>query len=260
MRNCVSAATVSVTVGALVLVGCGGAKKLAAVKSLSKTAVVEISAGKTVDWCSLDKENQQSTGAGIQSSVKMIKALSKGKSLSEAATEAMHPANTALASAYPLILKNISESGAFPLLDPAIVLEHEAYQAAPADTRRGEVITPEGYKAVNFRDPEGMAKLSEGLGAEGLLQVRIEFIKCLYTGAGASGQAKALADVMLVVKDRNGNTLWWDSEKEYSDRSTGMISGAYDTEKMNELCVEAADAASKRLLEKLKKKLDEMEM
>lgn len=230
--------------------GCGSSKKLFIAKDYKEIAVVQVSSNKTIEWADKDKEN--STGSNIQSTVKFIGALSKGKSLSEASTIANHDARDALNLCYQDILKAIA-AGPLPVMDYSKVIEDETYKKLENDRSQTSYnISPEPLKLIgtNVKD---RADLCQKMHADALYVVKINFSKDIYTGVGSSGQGKGGADVVVSLIDKTGETLWWKSQFEHSENSTAMIEGSYKTAVMDTLCAQAAVEATKSIIEKLKK-------
>jgi hypothetical protein len=235
------------------LSGCGGSQKLLVVKEYKKVAVVQIASNKTIEWA--DKEKQESTGGQVQSTVKFFKALSSGKDVSAAMTEANHNAQSALDSCANGIFATIAQSGAVPIMAADQVTANSTFQALIDDRNKSSSkISAPNYKLISTDDAK-KAEICKALNAEAIMLVDITFSKDIYNGVGASGQAKGGADVIVSLVDSNGETLWWDSDFENSENSTGMISGVYKYEEMDKLCAQAAEAATAKAMKDLQAKL-----
>ncbi|MFP4418657.1 MAG: hypothetical protein ACLFSB_15445 [Chitinispirillaceae bacterium] len=260
MRPILSVTAVSACAVSLVMTGCGGGSNLYLIKNLKSVAIVQIASNKTVEW--EDRDEGRGVGAGIQSQVKMIGALAKGKKLSEAVEEGQHSTEKAINSGVDLVYEIFRKEAALPIIGKEIVLTNAAYMEMEDDTRfQADLRRAEGYKVPPLKDnPELASKLCDALGVDALLTVEVEFAKNLWTGVGSSGAAKANADVMLRLYDRNGECIWWDSESEYSEKSIGMGGGAYDYEKMDTLAVDALGWAMREALRDLKDDLEKLEV
>lgn len=254
VRSFLVSSTIIIATSTIAFIGCGGADSLLKVKTMKKIALVQIASNRIIEMSS---EDEGGTGSEVQSTIKMFKSLSKGKSFKEAFEDAEHSSEKAFAGCIEHVITNLNASPALPLLPINSVLENENYQKVEDNKyTKDKLRSADNFRIPLLRDNAEIAtELCNVLGAEALLTVNIEFKKNIVAGIGSSGAAKARIRVTLRLWDAAGEVIWYDNETEQSDKSIGIISGAYDFDKMDVLAIDGVDRATKRMLKKLEKKL-----
>ncbi len=169
-------------------------------------------------------------------------------------------ADRILTDTVPVIVAELGKSRHFRLTQSGWVQQHKAYRAAAGDDPKKFMISflvPKGYKY--FDTEEKLAGLAKGMNVDAVIVVHVTY-SAAFTGVGAAGLVAAgkhsgKVTMSLSAVDRRGKVVWKDAVETASDDSIGTFGESANFAKLHPLLVDAARAASRKLLDNLNTKV-----
>jgi hypothetical protein len=237
----------------LLLCSCASTKDLLKIKDLKKVAIVQIASNKTVAWADTVA---RATTSQNQSNAEFMASAAKSAGLTLEAPNAEHSAEKARDASVDAVFQALAAAGILQVMAKEDVLGNAQYTALVNDRFHPELLPAAGFKVPAMDDAVKNAELCKNLNADALLIVSITFKKNMWNGMGKTGPAKAAADVYIRLFDVNGKVIWWRTNTASSESTTPMNEGTYNYTDMDQLCVEAVQSSTAKMMADLKKALD----
>ena len=162
-------------------------------------------------------------------------------------------ADELIGTAEELFRNAIYASPIISLAEKETVLTSRAYNEAALNNVqiRDKMVTPDGYRFVNFRDKKLPAALVGETGIQRVIFVEFEFTKSMYSGIGKNGDCRADVSMNILILDSGRKTLYNKSFTSWSRSTIKVTGGVYSQTDLMELFEEAITGACQDFLSQL---------
>jgi hypothetical protein len=134
-----------------------------------------------------------------------------------------------IATAESLILDTINSSGLLSLADNQAVLRSRAYrEARESRYQQGlSMVKPDGYKLVDFRDKNFFTALAAETGIGRSMFLEFKLNTGMATGFGKFGTCRAEMEMLVLILDARGKTLFNKSYTILGSETIRVSNGVY---------------------------------
>ena len=202
--------------------GCATSGKAALVAQKDPIALVSFISNEDVNWSGEEPIDPNVTGPLIRRALRLDPDMTT-------VTNTVEFINTA-----ENIFRNIlADSGLFILAGKEAVLQSASYQnARERRFPNRNMVKPEGYRFIDFRDKKFHSALAEETGIQRSMHIEFNFTKFLYTGVSFLGNCRAEVEMTVIILDAAGKILYRKTNSMVSASSVRISSGVYSQSAM----------------------------
>ena len=206
--------------------GCASSSKAALVSYTDPMALVSVVSNWDINWKGEEPENINLIGPLINRALKS----DPGLAYVSNAEELVNVAETTFSNI-------ISGSNRLKLAEKDTVLSSQAYKNAAINKRHvnNKLITPDNYRLIDYRDKAFFSALARETGLKRSMFVEFNFTKAMTSGFAKVGDCEADVEMLVIVLDNQGKTVYRNTFNEWSFSRIRVTSGAYLEAELMEL-------------------------
>jgi len=224
------------------LTGCATSGKAALVANNDPIALVSMVSNLDIHWKDEEPISPKSTNF-----------ISKRKLRADPDMAITMTAEELIIKAEKLFRDSMAESKLINLAENEKVIFSTAYKNARLNKLHvdWEKVKPENFRLINFRDKNFFPALAKETGIKRSMFVEFYFTTEMASGVGKLGTCRADLQMMVLIMNEQGKTIYRKTIPGWSGSTTKVISGAYSRSDMMSLFESAIDEACLEFLDQL---------
>ena len=179
--------------------GCASSGKAALLSQKDPIALVSVVSNLNINWKGEEPVNPGNTGL-----------LSRRPRREDPDIVVVSKMDEFIDTAGKLLRESFSNSAVINLADEETILNSRSYQEAQLNRHHlsRKMATPMGYRLVDHRDKNLPSALAREVGIQRSMFVEFNFTLDMATGFGKYGTCRANAEMMVLVLDARGKTIY----------------------------------------------------